>query len=148
MPKSLQGLHTASATPGKGLPSPPLGCMTPAHTTSIPSCREASSSHPLLSKAMQPNTQFLWSKTNERPQPSSCTQPPPSSHRTTQVLFKCIDGQDSGPSHGYGRVRTTITHADQATYSSVWECYQTASPRAGPDSTKATKPGPSHQAGL
>ena len=133
---------------GKGLPSPPPGCTTPAQPTSIPGCRGTSSSCPLLSKAMQPNTQFSWSKTHERPQPSSCTQPPPSSHRVTQMLFKCIDRQENWPSHGYGRVHNTIMYADQATYSSVWEHYQTASPRAGPDSTKATKPSPSHQAGL
>lgn len=58
--------------PGKGLPSP----TTPAHATS-PGCREASSTCPFPSTAMQPNIQFSWSKTHERPQPSSGTQPPP-----------------------------------------------------------------------
>lgn len=47
------------------MPLPPPGCTTPAHTTSTPGCREVSSSCPLLSKVMQPNTRFSWSETGK-----------------------------------------------------------------------------------
>lgn len=83
------------------------------------------------------------------PQPSSCTQPPPSSQRTSQVLFRCIHWQQSQLFHGYGGYHH---HAHGLSNLQLclpkWECYQTASPRAGPDSTKTTKPGPRHQVRL
>lgn len=48
-------------------------------------------------------------------QPSSCTQPPPSSQRSSQVLFKCIHQQQSQLFHGYGRVPPSCTRTKQLT---------------------------------
>lgn len=67
------------------------------------------------------------------------SHPPANSHKTTQVLFKCISGQESWPSRGYGRVCTTITYTDQATYSSLLG----ALPNRKPESW--TRQGQSHQ---
>lgn len=138
-------LYTASATPVL-----PTCCTTrqgPASSSSR--MHDSCSCHictrlqrgifllPSPLKAMQLNTHSSWSNTCERSQDESSTQPPPAH---TGPAGCCLMDRRAG------HPMATTMHTP--TYSSAWEQDQTTTPTAGPDTSKATKPGPRHQAGL
>lgn len=141
---SLQGLYTASATPVL-----PTGCTTRQGLAFSSSRKHDSCSRHIYTRLLRGifllpsplkghaaehtvfTVQHMWEITPQ------LTRDQLGAVRRTGEL--AVPWLQEGTSH-------TTTHT--STYSSAWQQCQTTTPTAGPDTSKATKPGPRHQAGL
>lgn len=153
MPKSLQGLHAASATAvlptgsttGQGLAFTHDTCSR--HITRVqrgifylpfPFNGHAAQHTVFVVQNTWETTTLIW-------HPAT---PPPIHTRPPRCCSNAsVDKRAGHPVAMGGYVPPSHTQTKQPT-AHFWEHYQTASPRAGPDRAKAIKPSPSHQAGL
>lgn len=128
-----------AAQPGKGLPLPPPEHMAAAPSTSTPGCREASSSCPVLSRPCS------WTHSFHGPahMRDHRTSPAPSSYRPAGCCL--MDRRAGHPIAMGGHIAYHHTHINLQLSLGAG---QTTTPTAGPDTSKATKPDPRHQACL